>query len=55
MRGALAGLLTSGIIPAMRHCMHNILADDAILLPAAATVYMQVISVKVFLTLLLSL
>ena len=24
--------------------MHNILADDAILLPAAATVYMQVMS-----------
>ncbi|BDA48465.1 Protein arginine N-methyltransferase 7 [Coccomyxa sp. Obi] len=40
------GLLTSGIIPAVRHCMHNILADDAILLPAAATVYMQAAEVR---------
>ncbi|KAK9836263.1 hypothetical protein WJX81_000365 [Elliptochloris bilobata] len=33
------GLLTSGILPAMRHCIQNLMADDMILLPAAATVY----------------
>ena len=39
----LAGLLTSGVLPAMRHCLQNILTDDAILIPAAATVYVQVL------------
>jgi len=37
-----AGLLTSGIVPAMRHCLQSILTDDAILIPASATVYVQV-------------
>ena len=36
-----AGLLTSGILPAMRHCCEHLLADDAVLIPAAATVYVQ--------------
>lgn len=39
---ASAGLLTSGVLPAMRHCMQHLLADDAVLLPASATVYVQV-------------
>ena len=38
-----AGLLTSGIVPAMRHCLQDILTDDAMLIPAAATVYVQVL------------
>lgn len=36
-----AGLLTSGILPAMRHCIQHLMADDMIVLPAAATVYCQ--------------
>ena len=36
-----AGLLTSGILPAMRHCCEHLLADDAVLIPASATVYVQ--------------
>ena len=39
--GACAGLLTSGILPAMRHCIQNLMADDMVVLPAAATVYCQ--------------
>ena len=38
-----AGLLTSGIIPAMRHSLQDILTDSAMLIPAAATVYVQVL------------
>ena len=38
-----AGLLTSGIVPAMRHCLQSILTDDAIIIPASATVYVQVL------------
>ena len=38
---ACAGLLTSGILPAMRHCIQNLMADDMVVLPAAATVYCQ--------------
>lgn len=36
------GLLTSGIIPAFKHALSNLLLSDAILMPASATVYMQV-------------
>ena len=41
MLGTCTGLLTSGILPAMRHCIQNLMADDMIVLPAAATVYCQ--------------
>ena len=37
-----AGLLTSGIVPAMRHCLQSILTDDTIMIPASATVFVQV-------------
>ena len=36
------GLLTSGVVLAMRHCLQSILTDDAIIIPASATVYVQV-------------
>ena len=39
-----AGLLTSGILPAIRHCCEHLLADDAVLIPASATVYVQACS-----------
>jgi hypothetical protein len=42
----LAGLLTSGIVPAMHHCLHSIMADDAVLLPASATVYVQAAEIR---------
>lgn len=38
-----AGLLTSGLIPSVRHAMDGLLTSDAILLPASATVYMQAV------------
>ena len=37
-----AGLLASGIIPAVRHCLDNLLTADARVIPASATVYAQV-------------
>ena len=39
---ACAGLLTSGVVPAMRHCLQSLLTDDAVLIPASATVFVQV-------------
>ena len=38
-----AGLLTSGLIPSVRHALDGLLTSDAILLPASATVYMQAV------------
>lgn len=38
-----AGLLTSGLIPSVRHAMDGLLTSDAILLPASTTVYMQAV------------
>ena len=38
-----AGLLSSGLIPAVRHSLHNLLTADAIVLPASATVFVQVL------------
>lgn len=39
---AAAGLLASGLIPAVRHSLLHLLTADARVLPAAATVLMQV-------------
>ena len=37
------GLLSSGLVPAISHALNNfLLTHDAIVIPAAATVYMQV-------------
>ena len=36
-----AGLLTSGLIPAVRHALHNLLTHDAIVMPSSATVFVQ--------------
>ena len=36
-----AGLLSSGLIPAVSHAMHNLMTSDAIVLPASATVFVQ--------------
>ena len=36
-----AGLLTSGLIPAVRHALHNLLTHDAIVIPSSATVFVQ--------------
>lgn len=38
-----AGLLTTGLIPSVRHALDGLLTSDAILLPASATVYMQAV------------
>ena len=37
-----AGLLASGIIPTVQHCLSNLLTTDARVIPASATVYAQV-------------
>jgi hypothetical protein len=39
---AAAGLLASGLVPAVRHSLLHLLTADARVLPAAATVFMQV-------------
>ena len=41
-----AGLLTSGIIPSMRHAVQNLMADDMIVLPATATVFVQAVEIR---------
>lgn len=41
-----AGLLTSGIIPSMRHALGSLLTTDAVLLPASATVYVQAVELR---------
>eukprot|EP00210_Caulerpa_lentillifera_P006726 g6428.t1 len=40
------GLLTSGIIPAFRHCMDNILIHNPVLIPASATVFAKAIEFR---------
>jgi len=40
------GLLTSGIIPCVRHALDTLLTGDARLLPASATVYMQAVELR---------
>ena len=37
-----AGLLASGIIPVVRHCLDNLLTTGALVIPASATVFAQV-------------
>lgn len=38
------GLLTSGLIPVVRHSLLNLLTSDAVIIPASATVFFQVTS-----------
>lgn len=40
------GLLTSGLIPSVRHALGSLLTTDAILLPASATVYCQAVELR---------
>ncbi|PSC69443.1 arginine methyltransferase [Micractinium conductrix] len=41
------GLLTSGLIPCMRHALDaGLLTSDAVLLPLSATVYMQAVEIR---------
>ena len=40
------GLLTSGLIPSMRHAIQNLMTEEMIVLPAAATVYVQAAEVR---------
>jgi protein arginine N-methyltransferase 7 len=35
------GLLTSGMIPAVKHCLDNIMIDKPVVIPCSATVYVQ--------------
>lgn len=42
----MVGLLTSGIIPAFRHCLDHILIHDPILIPSSATVFVQAIELR---------
>ena len=37
-----AGLLASGIIPVVRHCLDSLLTTGALVIPASATVFAQV-------------
>lgn len=41
-----AGLLTSGLIPSVRHALGSLLTTDAILLPASATLYCQAVEFR---------
>ncbi|KAK3261796.1 hypothetical protein CYMTET_29312, partial [Cymbomonas tetramitiformis] len=40
------GLLTSGVVPALQHALHHLLLPDAIVMPAAVTVYMQAVELR---------
>ncbi len=42
----LVGLLTSGIVPVMRHCIQTLMADDMVVIPMSATVYVQAAEVR---------
>ena len=42
-----AGLLTSGLIPSVRHAIQNLMADEMIILPAAATVFVQAAEIRI--------
>ena len=39
-------LLTSGIIPGMRHALHNLVTPDCYVIPASATVFVQAIEIQ---------
>jgi hypothetical protein len=41
-----AGLLTSGLIPVVRHCIQKLMADDMQIIPMAATVYVQAVEAR---------
>ena len=41
-----AGLLASGIVPAVRHALGGLLTGDARVLPASATVYVQAVELR---------
>jgi len=43
LHGFAPGLLASGLIPAVRHSLLNLLTADARVLPTAATVFFQVL------------
>lgn len=43
LHASAAGLLASGLIPAVRHSLLHLLTADARVLPAAATVFFQVL------------
>jgi type III protein arginine methyltransferase len=38
-----SGLLTSGLLPALRHTQQQLLTADAIIIPSAVTVYAQAV------------
>ena len=42
-----AGLLTSGLVPSVRHAVQNLMADDMVVLPAAATVFVQAAEIRI--------
>ena len=42
-----SGLLTSGLIPSMRHAINSLMADEMVVLPASATVYVQAAEIRV--------
>jgi len=44
----LAGLLSSGLIPAVSHALHSLMTSDSIVLPASATVFVQVLFARVY-------
>ena len=45
-RGCTAGLLTSGIVPAFRHVLDDVMIRDPILIPSSATVFVQAIELR---------
>lgn len=40
-------ILSSGIVPAIHHCMNELLIPNAIIMPASATVYAQAIELRI--------
>eukprot|EP00884_Botryococcus_braunii_P006992 jgi/Botrbrau1/16294/Bobra.0066s0063.1 len=40
------GLLSSGLIPVVRHCVQKLMADDMVVIPMAATVYVQAVQAR---------
>lgn len=41
-----AGLLTSGLVPAVSHALASLATIDALVLPASATVFVQAVEVR---------
>ena len=41
-----AGLLTSGLIPCLRHAAQNLVTDDAVIMPSSARVFVQAIEAR---------